>query len=190
VRHQARKGIVGHDAGDMPRRVGTVRSEPVRGPVQRAEKGARGDGRIVGAEDAAADAARDERAHAALVSIPFRDDPRAQAAGERVHLEMGGGTLHFVHQTEHMRLRQLAQAAGQRAVGALRGGQRGQQVVQRAVLAEEEQLVLPAEVVVEVGGGKIGRDRDLAHPRSGEAAGPEDARGGTEDLHAPGIGAS
>ena len=162
----------------------------MRGPVQRAEKGTRGDDRIGGAEHAAADAARDERPHAALVSIPFRDDPRAQAARERVHLEMGRGTFHFVHQAENVGLCQLAQAAGQRAVCALRGGQCGQQVVQRAVLAEEEQLVLPAEVVVEVGGGKIGRDRDLAHPRSGEAAGPEDARGGTEDLHAPGIGAS
>jgi hypothetical protein len=125
----------------------------VRGPVERAEEGARRDGRVGGAQLAAPDAVGDGRAHAALVAIALGDDRRAQPRRQRIDLEMGGGAFDFVEQAEHVRDREIAQASGQRArpiAPQLR--QRRQQAIERAVLAEEEDLVLAAEVVIEVGG--------------------------------------
>lgn len=86
-----------------------------------------------------------------------------------------------------MRLRQVTKACRERTIGPARIGEPGEQVIERAVLTEEQQLVLPAEVVVEVARRQVGFDRDLAHAGGGEAAGPEDAGGRPENGDAANI---
>jgi hypothetical protein len=154
----------------------------VRGPVEGAEKGARGDRRIARAQRAAGDAGGDDRADAALVAVPFGDDERAETGREGVDLEMGGGTFDAADETEHVRARKRVEAVGQRPARAARVGERLEQTVERAVLAEEEQLVLAAEVVIEVAGRQIGGGGDVAHAGGREAAFAEDAGGGAEDV--------
>ena len=87
-----------------------------------------------------------------------------------------------------MRGRQIVQAIGQRPAVASRRGERGEQAVERSVLAEEEQLVLAAEVVIQVAGREIGGDRDVAHAGGGEPARAEHARRGAHDLDAAHVG--
>ena len=87
-----------------------------------------------------------------------------------------------------MRLCELTKPGHQRTIGAARLGERGQQVIERAVLAEKQQLVLAAKVVVEVAGRQVGFDGDLAHAGGCEAAGPKDASGRSQNPDAPGIG--
>jgi hypothetical protein len=172
------------------RRVRPFGPEPVGGPVQRAEERARRDGGVGGAQPAALDAVGDERPDAALVSIALGDNRRTQPRRQCVHFEVRRRSFDFVEEAEHVRDRHLVQAPGERA-GAIapRLGQRLEQAIERSVLAEEENLVLAAEIVVEIAGREIGGDGDLAHPGGGEAAGAEDAGGGAHDVDAPVIGA-
>ncbi len=67
--------------------------------------------------------------------------------------------------------------------------QRREQAVQRPVLAEEEQLLLAAEVVIQVPRREVGGDGDVAHAGGGEAAGAEHAGGGAHDFDTAGLGA-
>jgi hypothetical protein len=180
-------GVVGDQLGDLLRRLRAFGAEPVRGPVQRAKERARRDGRIGGAQQAAPDAAGHERADAAFVPIAFADDPRAQARRQGGHLEMRRGSLDLVYEAQDVGHGDVAQPGGERPRIAARRGQRAEQAIERAVLAEEQQLVLPAEVVIEVAGRQIGRDRDVAHARRREAAGAEHAGGGAHDLDAAGV---
>jgi hypothetical protein len=189
LRRQAGDGVVGDDIRDMVGRVGALGPEPLRGPVERAEKGARGDGRIGGGERSAPDALGDQRAHAALVPIALGDDERAQAAGEGVDLEMRGGALDLVDETQHVREGELPQPQRERPPIAPRAGERAEQPIERAVLTEEQQFVLAAEVVIEVPGGEVGGDRDVAHAGGGEAPLAEDARRRAENVDAPRLGA-
>jgi hypothetical protein len=182
-------GVVGDQLGDLLRRLRAFGPEPVRGPVQRAKERARRDGRIGGAQQAAPDAARHERADAAFVPIAFADDPRAQARRQGGHLEMRRGSLDLVYETQHVGHGDVAQPRGERTHIAARRRQRAEQAIERAVLAEEQQLVLPAEVVIEVAGRQIGRDRDVAHAGRREAAGAEHAGGRAHDLDTTGVGA-
>ena len=161
----------------------------MRGPVQRAEKGAGGDGWIAGVQHAGLDAAGDQRADAALVAIALGDDAGAARRGERINLEMRRRSFDLVEQTEDVGDRHLAQTVCERSATLARGGERVEQTIDRSVLTEEEQLVLAAEVVIEVGGREIGGGRDVAHPGRGEAAGAEDARRRAHDLDAAGVGA-
>ena len=66
--------------------------------------------------------------------------------------------------------------------------QRGEQAIERAILAEVQQLFLAAKIVIKVGRGQVGRDGDLAHPGGGKAAVPEDSGRGAEDLEPAAIG--
>jgi hypothetical protein len=158
-------------------------------PVQRAEKGTRGNGRIDGAQGAAADAVGHHRADAAFVAVAFCDDAAAKRRRQRIHFEMRRGAFDLVEQTEDVGRRQVAQPVGQRpAIPACRG-QRGEQPVERAVLAEEEELVLAAEVVIQVAGGEVGGDRDVAHAGGGEAARAKHAGRGPHDLDPAVVGA-
>jgi hypothetical protein len=91
-------------------------------------------------------------------------------------------------QAEDVADREIAQPLRQRTLVALRIGQRGEQPVERAILAEEEDFVLAAEVVIQVRGREIGGDGDVAHPRGSEAAVAEDLRRGAQDADAAGIG--
>src|SRR6185503_5640530 len=73
---------------------------------------------------------------------------------------------------------------------APRVGQRLEQPIERAALAEEEDFVLAAEVVIEIRRREVGGDGDLAHPGGGKAAGAEDAGGGAHDRDPAAVGAS
>ena len=157
-------------------------------PVERAEKSARGDGRIGGAQGAAADAVGHQGADASLVPVAFGDDERAQPRRECVDLEVGRGSFELVDEAQDVCGRQIVQAIGQRPAVASRRGERGDQAVERSVLAEEEQLVLAAEVVVQVAGREIGGDRNVAHPGGGKPARAEHARRRAHDLDATHVG--
>jgi hypothetical protein len=159
-------------------------------PVERAEKGARGDGGVGGAQRAAADAVDDQRADAVLVAIAFGDDEAAQARRQCIHFEMRGRAFHLVEQAEHMGDREAAEPIRDRPAIAPRVDERREQAVERAVLAEEQDLVLPAKVVIEIAGGEVGGDRDLAHARGGEPVGAKGARRGAHDLEPAVIGAA
>ena len=180
--------VIRDEFSNLARGLRALRAEPVRGPVQRAEKRARGDRRLGRAQDAAPDAGCDERPDAALVRVALGDDARAEPGGEGVDLEMRRRSLDLVEQTEHVGRRHLAQARRERPGVAPRARERVEQAVQRSILAEEQQLVLPAEVVIQVAGRQVGGDGDVAHAGGGEAAGAEDAGGGAHDLDAPHVG--
>ena len=181
---EAGDGVAGDEIGDAFGGVEAVGPEPVGGPVERAEEGARRDRGVGGAERAGCHALRDQGADAALVAIPLGDDDVAEAAGQGVDLEMRGRPFHFVDQAAHVRGGEIAETRRQRAPIAPRRRQRAQQTIERAILAEEQELVLAAEVVIEVAVGQVGGDGDLAHPGGGEAALPEDPGGRLEDVDA------
>ncbi len=101
---------------------------------------------------------------------------------------MGGRAFHFVDEAEDVRDGELPEPTAQRSAAAARTGERLEETIERSVLAEEEQLVLAAEVVIQVAGRQLRGAGDVAHPGGGEADVPERARGGAEDFHAPGIG--
>jgi len=188
IRAQAGNGVVGDDGGNVVGGVGTVRTKPLRGPVERAEKRARGDRRLDRRQCTAAHAIGDQRADAALVAIALGDDACAQPAGKRADFEVRGGAFDLVDQTEDVRDRQTAQPIEQRTVVAPRVGERREQAIGGAILTEEQQLVLAAEVVIEVAGREVGGDGNLAHAGGGEAALAEDPRRGGEDADAAGVG--
>ena len=141
-----------------------------------------------GAERAGADAGGDERADAALVAIALGDDARAETWRKRVDLEVRRRTLDFVEQAEDVRDGQIAKARRQRTAIPPRLFQRAQQTIGGAILTEEEEFVLPAEVVVQVAWREVRGDGDVAHAGGGEPALAEHARRGAHDLHAAGVG--
>jgi hypothetical protein len=189
IRTQTGDGVLGDDVRHVIGSIGTFRTEPLRGPVERAEKRARRDGRIGRGERAPLDAVRDERAYTALVPIALGHDDRAQAAGQGIDLEMRGGAFDLVEQAEHMGARELPQPILERPASAARVGERAEQLVGRAVLAEEEQLVFAAEVVIQIARRQVRRGGDVAHTGGGEAAIAEDAGRGGENPDAPRVGA-
>jgi hypothetical protein len=188
--HEAGHRVAGDECGDPVGRLGTFGPEPLGGPIEGTEKGARGDGGVSRCQLAPPDAGGDERPDAALVSIALGHDQRAQPGRERIHLEVRGGPFHLIENAKHMGDGQGSEPPGQRAAARAGECRRRQQAIQRSILAEEEDLVLPREVVVEVSGRKIGGDRNIAHPGGGESPRPEDVSGGAEDLDAATVGAA
>ena len=189
-RRQAGDDEVGNELGDLLGLLCAVRAVPVRRPVQRAQERAGGDGRVGSAQGARANALRDEGTDAAFVAIALGHDLRAQVRRQRVDFEMGSRSLDVVDQAQHVALGEIVQAIRQGPPVAPGGGERGDQPIERAVLAEEEELVLALKVVIEVAVREIGGDRDIAHAGARKAAGAEDLGGGAQDLDAPGIGAA
>jgi K+-sensing histidine kinase KdpD len=100
---------------------------------------------------------------------------------------MRRGPLHGVHETQDMCGRETVEPPRKRVGCRGRIGQCGHQPIQCPVLAEEEELLLAAEVVVEVGRREVGGDRDFAHARGGEPALAEDTGGRAQDLEPPAI---
>ena len=149
---QAGDGILSDQLGDLLRRLRSFRTEPVRGPVQRAEERPRGDGRVRRVQGSGTHAGPDERADAAFVLVALGDDARAQTGWEGVDFEMRGRTLDLVDQAEDVSDGQVAEAGRQRPAIPTRGRQRVQQPIGRAILAEEEQFVLASEIVIQVAG--------------------------------------
>ena len=185
---QAGDRKIGDDSGDFLRRLAAVRPEPLGRPVERAEKRSGRDGRIARAQGAAAEAGRHQAPNAALVAVAFGDDDAAQRGRERIHFEMCRRSLDVGDQTEHVRGGQRPQALDDWPAVGRGGAQRREQAIERSVLTEEQELVLPAEIVIEVAGREIGGDSDLAHAGGGETAAAENLRGGAENLDATGLG--
>jgi hypothetical protein len=100
---------------------------------------------------------------------------------------MRGGAGEFLDQTQFVGEREGAEARGDRRAHPHRVGQRVQQAIERLILAEEEELLLAAKVVIEVAGGEIRGRGDVAHPGCGEAAVVKDARGGAQDFEPSGV---
>ena len=100
---------------------------------------------------------------------------------------MGSGAFYFVEDAMQVEVDDCSEffAGGlrSRAAGFL---EIGDQAVEGVVLAEEEDFVFAAEIVVEVGRGQVGGGGDFAHAGFGEAASAEFAAGGAEDFQAAG----
>ena len=159
------------------------------GPVERAEKRARRDGGVGGPQFVALDPVGDDRADAALVAVALGDNRRAQPRRQGVDLEMGGRPFHLVEQAADVRGSHVVQPVGERPRPiAPHLGERFEQAIERSVLAEIQDLVLAAEIVIEVARRQVGGDGNLAHPGGGEAAGAEHPRGGAHDLDPPIVG--
>jgi hypothetical protein len=87
-----------------------------------------------------------------------------------------------------VRFCELAEPRRDGLVGALGVGERAEQVLERAVLAEIQDLVLPPEVVIQIAGGQVGRDGDLPHAGGGETARAKDPGRRLENLDAARVG--
>jgi hypothetical protein len=162
----------------------------VRGPVECAEKRARADLRIGRAKRTRPDPFVHERPDAPLVPVPLRDNPRTQPSRQGVNFEMGCRPFDLVDETPYVGFRQSAESGGEWTVRALRGHQRGQQALQRAVLTEVEQLVLALKVVIQVAGREIRGDGNLAHAGCSEPPFPEEPGRRPKNLDPPCIGAA
>lgn len=158
------------------------------GPVQRAEKGARGDLGVRAGEQAASHARGDQRPDGSLVAVALRHDWRAQAGRQRVDFEVRRGTLDLVEDAQDVGDGEIAQALREGPAPGARGGGGREQPIQRPILAEEEDLVLARKVVVQVARREVGGHGNLAHAGGGEAARPEHLRGGAENLDPAAVG--
>src|SRR6266403_78311 len=69
---------------------------------------------------------------------------------------------------------------------AARSVEIGGQAIEGVVLAEEENFVFAAEIVVEIGRGEVGGGGDFAHSGFGIAADAEFASGGAQDVQPAG----
>src|SRR5260370_42464799 len=100
---------------------------------------------------------------------------------------MGSGAFYFVENAMQMEADDCAEffACG---LGSCVANcfEIGKQAIEGVVLAEEEDFVFAAEIVVKVSGGEVGGGGDFAHSGIGEAAGAEFASGGAEDFEAAG----
>ena len=183
-------GEAGDQVGDAIRRIAALGAEPLSSPVERAEKGACGDRRVLDAERAGGDAFGDESADAALVAIALGDDDLAEPAGKGIDLEVRGRSFDLVDQAQHVGGGELTHARRQRPAIAPRRRQRAQEPIERSILAEEEQLVLPAKVMIEIAVGQVGGDGDVAHAGGAEPPFAERARRRFEDVDPPRLRAS
>src|SRR5579859_230742 len=96
---------------------------------------------------------------------------------------MRSGAFHFVQNAMQMkRDGRVKFFGGGKSAAALRPGEIGDQSIEGIVLAEEQDFVLPAEVIIEIGRREVRGCGDFAHASLREAASPEFAAGGTENL--------
>ena len=160
----------------------------MRRPVEGTEKCARGDVGVRCGERAFADAVSDERADAALVAVALCDDERSKPAGQGIHFEMRGGAVDVVEQAQNVGFREQSDAVRQRAVATPRVREGRRQFAERPILAEIQQLVLAAEVVIEVRRRQVRGLGDVAHAGGREAARAEHARRRLQDAEAPRVG--
>src|SRR5260370_37280834 len=104
---------------------------------------------------------------------------------------MGSGAFYFVENAMQMEADDCAEffACG---LGSCVANcfEIGKQAIEGVVLAEEEDFVFAAEIVVKVSGGEVGGGGDFAHSGFGESTDAEFASGGAEDFEAAGEGAA
>jgi hypothetical protein len=184
-RYQARDGVIRHQRRDALARMRPIGPEPVSGPIERAEERARRDQDVRHAQHTAPDSGGNQRPDAALVPVPLRDDGAPEAGRQRIDFDMGRRSFEVVHEAAHMRGSEPLQACRERTGGSPRLAQRLEEPVERTVLAEEQDFVLAAEVVIQVAGRQVRGAGDVPHAGGGEAVGPENAGGCAKDLDAP-----
>lgn len=187
-RPQSGDGEVGDERGDVAWVERAPRAEPLRRPVQRAEEGAGGDGRVAGAQCAVLDARGNQRADAAFIAIALGHNWRTQFRRQGIDLEVCRRALELIEQAEDVRRGQIAQSHRRRHRPTPRAGKCGEQAIEGPVLAEIEQLLFAAEVVIQIAGRKVGGDGDVAHAGGGEAAGAEHPRRRPHNLHPARLG--
>ena len=102
---------------------------------------------------------------------------------------MSGGAFDFVDDAPDVRGGQGVETVRQRPTAGARIADSRQQPIECPVLAEEQNLFLAREVMIEVGGRQIRFDRDITHAGGGETAAAEHAGGCPEDLDPPSLGA-
>ena len=124
----------------------------MRRPVERTEERAGRNGDVDPAQRSGADAGRHQRSDSSFIPVALGDDARAQTGRQRVHLEMCRGAFDLIDQAAHVGGRHVAQPRRQGTAILPRRGERIEQAIDRAILAEEEQLVLAAEVMIRIGG--------------------------------------
>src|SRR5262249_50755659 len=162
----------------------TVGPVPARSPVDGAKHRAR-DERGIGRSKLAAPHARDYQCpHRALVSIALADDRSAQRLRQRLDFEVSGRALQVVEHAVHVGPDDGAQALRERSGRTGRVLCRGEQALERALLAELQDLVFPGEVVIEIAGQQARFLGNLADARARNAESAEHAAGGTQDLEA------
>lgn len=165
-----------------------MRTKPLDGPVECAEERPGGHRRVGLSELPAPDAGGDQRPHDALIAVAAGDDRRAPPGWQGVELEVRRRTPHIFDQAAHVLGGQDPQARGDRSFAVTGRGGVGEKAIEGAVLAEVENLVLAAEVVVQVGGREIRGHRDIAHAGGGKPHLLEHPGGGNEDRGAARLG--
>lgn len=166
----------GHPFGDPGGGLAAARAVPLCGPIQGTKKGARRHG------------IANQPPDAALVAVALGDDGGAQAGRQGIDLEMRRRPFDFVDEAEHVGHGEVVEARRERTRGAPGNCQRREESVQRSCLAEEEQFVLAAEVVIKVAGRQGRGARDVAHAGGGKSHLSKGAGGSPEDLDPACIG--
>lgn len=172
-----------------PRRLGAIRTEPVGGPIERAEKRPRRDRRIASAQRASAYAVVDKGPDTSFVLVTLGDNRGSQPRRQRADFQMRRGPFDVVDQRQDVGDGERVEPLGQPAARPLRPVKRGEQSIERAPLTKEEQLLFASEVVVQIPRRQVRGGRYLAHTGGGEADGTKRPAGGTQDLEAPRVGA-
>ena len=177
---QSSDDVVREHRGNHRARQRTVGTKPLDGPVERAEEGAGRHRRIGRRELAAPDARRNQRPDSTLARSRLATTAALNRPG-RASSSKCTADPWIRSITQSTRGRSPARAAARRsAPRARRRVGRGLQPIEREVLARIENLVLAAEVVIEVGGG--GRRRRRCRIRGREPHRAEDAGRGGEDF--------
>jgi len=101
---------------------------------------------------------------------------------------MRRGAFDLVDQAEDVSDGETVKAFGRRPVGAFRLRERREQPIERLGLAEEEEFVFAAKVVIQIARRQRGGARDIAHAGRGKSHPAKRPGGGSKDLDAPGIG--
>jgi hypothetical protein len=184
VSFQACDGVIGDERGDSFRALVSIRSEPLSGPVESAQKRARGDRWISSLQFTTPDSVRDKRTDPMLVPVTFGKNRRAQPGRQRLDFQVGGGTFDFVDEAEHMGGGEAMKPCVNSAVRRPGSCERAQQAVERPILTEEEELLLATEVVIQVARREVGGDGNLAHARGRESSEAEDAGCRPQDADA------
>ena len=174
---------------DKGGRLRTIRPEPGGGPVQRAEERAGRNGGFDGTKHPSPNAVLDECANAALVPVALDHDRRPQALRQSVNFDVRRRSVDFVDEAENVGDGEVAKSGRQRPARPPSAIERGEQTIERAALAEEEQLVLALEIVIQVSRRKVRRHGNLAHSGRRETHRPERPRRRPENLNPAAIGA-
>src|SRR5258708_11453839 len=102
----------------------------------------------------------------------------------RVGQEVGGGAFDVVKDAMQVKGDDRAEFFGRGGFCASSLFEIDDQAIESAVLAEKENFILAAEIVVKVSRGEVGGSGDFAHARFGKAARAKFAAGGAQDFQA------